>query len=44
MNSYIEVLDTEITYIFDSFTSEFDQGYQFIQDNTSIYTVQKVKA
>ena len=23
-NSYIEILDTEVTYIFDSFTSEFD--------------------
>ena len=43
-NSYIEVLDTEVAYIFDSFTSEFNQGYQFIQDNASIYTVRKVKA
>jgi hypothetical protein len=27
-----------------SFTSEFDQGYPFIQDNASIHTAQKVKA
>ena len=39
-NSYLEVLDAEVTLIFEDLD---DEAYQFIQDNASIYTAGKVK-
>jgi len=35
---YLEVLETEIIAMFEY----LDFGYQFIQNNTSIYTVRKI--
>jgi hypothetical protein len=37
--SYLEVLDAEVAPIY----STLDKGYEFMQDNASIYTAKKVK-
>jgi hypothetical protein len=38
--SYLEILEAEVALIFEL----LDKGYEFMQDNTSIYYAGKIKA